>query len=52
MIFLSFIAFQAYQIYASTKGIINDTYIIVFSVKWLEDALILSESSAGHADEG
>jgi hypothetical protein len=41
VIFLLLIAFHAYQIYPKTRGIMNETYIIVFRVNKEEDAFLI-----------
>lgn len=52
VIFFLLNALHAYQIYQATKGMINDTYIIVLSVKRLDDALYMVNELPGSDIEG
>jgi len=52
VILLLLIDDQACHIYAATNGIMKETYIIVFSVKRLDDELIIVRELPGSDDEG
>jgi hypothetical protein len=45
-------AFHAYQIYPITKGIINETYIMVLRVKRLDEAFSIVNELCRSYDDG